>query len=136
MSKLSCCGGACALFCALPGACLPPVDPQTLTEHLLEPVRSIEFADQINDWEQLDDQHVVLRSSSQNQYLITLRSRCLGLNWARNVGVTMSNNTIWAGFDALTVDGNQCEIEMINPLGSPRTLSTSATRSAGSAPGS
>jgi hypothetical protein len=124
------------LFCALPAASLPPVDPQALTEHLLEPVRSIESADQINDWEQLDDQHVVLRSSSQNQYLITLKSRCLGLNWARNVGVTMSNNTIWAGFDALTVDGNQCEIEMINPLGSPRTLSTSATMSAGNAPGS
>ncbi|MCZ6709553.1 MAG: DUF6491 family protein [Gammaproteobacteria bacterium] len=121
MTNLSLCVGACALFCALPAASLPPVDghTQALAERLLEPVRSIESANQINDWEQLDDQHVVLRSSSQNQYLITLKSRCLGLNWARNVGVTMSNNTIWAGFDAITVDGNQCEIKMINPLESP-----------------
>ncbi len=121
MSIIRYCIGACALLCALPALSLPPTHEhaQALPQRLLEPVRSIESAHKINDWEHLDDQHVVLRLSSQDQYLITLKSRCLGLNWARNVGVTMSNNTIWAGFDVITVDGDQCEIEMINPLGSP-----------------
>jgi hypothetical protein len=105
----------------LPAVALPPAteQAQVVPEDLLEPVRSIESADRISGWEHLDDQHVLLRLSAQDQYLITLKSRCLGLNWARNVGVTMSNNTIWAGFDAITVDGNQCEIELINPVGSP-----------------
>jgi hypothetical protein len=109
------------LFCGLPAFGLPPAaeHSKAMQERLLEPVRSIESANRISGWEHLDDQHVVLRLSAQDQYLITLRNRCLGLSWALNVGVTMSNNTIWAGFDAITVDGNQCEIELINPMGSP-----------------
>jgi len=98
-----------AAGCALTSLALP----------LRAPVRSIESANQISGWEQVDNQHVVLRFSPQDQYLLTLRNPCLGLNWGRNVGVTMSNNTIWAGFDAITVDGNQCEIETIHPLGTP-----------------
>ena len=111
MPRFRYCVSLCALMFALPALGLP--------ERLLEPVRSIEAADRISGWEQVDDQHVLLRLSPQDQYLVTLRSPCLGLNWARNVGVTMSNNTIWAGFDAITVDGNQCEIERINPVGNP-----------------
>ena len=124
MSGFRYCIAVCALF-ALPALGLPPtadhasVLVEDLVEDLLAPVRNIESADRISGWEHLDDQHVVLRLSAEDQYLITLRRQCLGLNWARNVGVTMSNNTIWAGFDAITVDGNQCEIESINPLGSP-----------------
>jgi hypothetical protein len=115
--------GICALAC-VPGALgLPPASKlagHTVTgERLLAPVRSIESADRISGWEQLDEQHVVLQLNAEDHYLITLKSRCLGLNWAQNVGVTMSNNTIWAGFDAITADGNQCEIELINPVGSP-----------------
>jgi len=102
-----------SLCWALSAAGLPP------SQRLLDPVSSIEAADRISGWEHLDDQHVVLRLSPQDEYLITLKSRCLGLNWGRNVGVTMSNNTIWAGFDAITVDGNQCEIETINPVELP-----------------
>ena len=115
--------GICALACATGALGLPPATDlggHTATgERLLAPVRSIESADRISGWEQLDDQHVVLQLNAEDHYLITLKSRCLGLNWAQNVGVTMSNNTIWAGFDAITADGNQCEIELINPVGSP-----------------
>ena len=114
MSALRNCIALSAVLGAATVLALPPA--QTVQERLLEPVRSIESADRISGWEQLDDQHVVLRLSADDEYLITLKSRCLGLNWARNVGVTMSNNTIWAGFDAITVDGNQCEIETINPV--------------------
>jgi hypothetical protein len=121
MFGLKHCIGLCGLVLALPAASLPPAPelPPTSHQHLLEPVRSIESAHQIKDWEHLDDRHVVLHLGPQDQYLVTLKSRCLGLNWARNVGVTMSNNTIWAGFDAITADGNHCKIERINPVGSP-----------------
>ena len=121
MSGFRSCIGLFALCCALPVFGLPPKTEHAsaLLQHLQEPVQNIESANRINDWEQLDDQHLVLRLGPQDRYLITLKNRCVGLSWARNVGVTMSDNTIWAGFDAITVDGNQCEIETINPVGSP-----------------
>lgn len=83
------------------------------------PVPSIPGAHRINGWQHLDDQHVMLRVDSTAGYLITLKSRCPGLSWAQNVAVTTSNNTIWAGFDAITVAGGQCEIATINPLSQP-----------------
>jgi hypothetical protein len=89
-----------------------------LTVSVQDPVPSIPTANRISAWEHLDDQHVMLRVGPAPEYLITLKSRCPGLSWTRDVAVTMSNHTIWAGFDAIIVAGTQCEIETINPLGS------------------
>ena len=84
-----------------------------------ESVRSIPDAQQISAWTTIDNQRVVINVNATDPYLLTLKQQCHGLGWAQNITVTMSNNTIWAGFDAITVDGNQCEIETINPVESP-----------------
>lgn len=80
------------------------------------PVTNIPAANQISAWQPLDQRHVVVSLGSQQSYLITLRKVCPGLTLARNVGVTMSNNTIWAGFDAITTDAMHCEIQHIERL--------------------
>lgn len=86
---------------------------------LRDPVSSIPAANRIEGWARVDDTRVVLQLGSQTRYLLTLREECIGLGFARNVSVTMSNNTIYAGFDAITADGEQCEIRTINPLATP-----------------
>lgn len=80
------------------------------------PVPSIPFAHRISTWQPLDTSHVLVSVDSQDRYLLTLREICPGLNYARNVGVTMSNNTIWAGFDAVTTDSMHCDIKRIDRL--------------------
>ncbi len=109
-----------AALLTVPAGALPPAEDATgrLAAALAAPVRSIPMANRINGWEQLDNQHVVLRLDDHD-YLITLKDQCPGLTWAQAVAVTMSNNTIWAGFDAITADGWQCPIERINPLARP-----------------
>ncbi len=102
---------------AAPLAALPPADPDPAS--LLragEPVTSIPSADGVRNFEALDEAHVML-STAGNRYLLTLNRDCFGLRWARHVGVTASGNTIWAGFDAVTADGEACAIREIHRLG-------------------
>jgi hypothetical protein len=100
-----------------PAAALPPAAPDS--EALLrtaEPVTNIPTAGGIEDFRPLDDEHVMLSLASDRHYLLTLNRECLGLRWARHVGVTVSDDAIWAGFDALTADGEACPIREIHLL--------------------
>lgn len=96
------------------------------------PVQSIPQADRITDWTTVDGQRVMV-NNAQNSFLLTLKHQCHGLAWAQNVTVSMSNNTIWAGFDAIRADGQQCPIERIWRMDEG---SSAGIRSAGSAPDS
>ena len=92
---------------------LPEVSPETEGNS----VPSIPSANRISAWKPLDTRRVLVSLDSSERYLLTLRTACPGLNYARSVGVTMSNNTIWAGFDAITTDSTVCEIARIDQLG-------------------
>lgn len=101
-------------------AALPPVQPDPAALQVLgEPVPSIPTADEVRDFELLDEGHVLLSTGEEKRYLITLEPDCLGLRFARHVGVTTSDNTIWAGFDSLTADGEACSIREIHLMRRP-----------------
>jgi hypothetical protein len=105
-----------ALVAAPVSALPPPGDtPAALLEEG-EPVISIPAADAIRDFHALDNEHVMLELEAGQHYLLTLNRQCVGLRWARHVGVTASQNTIWAGFDVLTADGEACPIHTIHRL--------------------
>lgn len=106
---------------AVPSAvALPPAheDPAALLDegHLVE---RIPTADQVQAFQPLDNEHVMLSTGSETHYLLTLSRGCFGLRWARHIGVTASDNAIWAGFDALTADGEACPIRTIHRLDRP-----------------
>jgi hypothetical protein len=86
-----------------------------------EPVASIPGANSINGWSTLDNQQVLVNLDEQNVYLLKLKHQCHGLGWAQDISVSMSNNTIWAGFDAIRADGRICPIHSIRKL-SPEAL--------------
>lgn len=110
---------ALAVFLVPSALALPPVQPDSAARQLLgEPVTNIPTADEVRDFELLDAAHVMLSKDEEQRYLLTLDRECFGLRWARHVGVTTSDNTIWAGFDALTADGEACsilEIHLMQP---------------------
>ena len=81
-----------------------------------KPVRSIQGADAISGWSHIDNQRVLLNLDEKSTYLLTLKYQCHGLAWAQNVTVTMSNNTIWAGFDEIHADGLACPIRSIQKI--------------------
>jgi hypothetical protein len=73
------------------------------------------------NWAPLDNQRVLVNLDEKNSYLLTLKHQCHGLAWAQNISVSMSNNTIWAGFDAIEADGRACPIDSIERI-DPRRL--------------
>lgn len=106
--------GLMAAAASLSAAALPPAhDAETLMQSG-QPVPSIPTASGIAAFTTLDDEHVMLSLSDNQHYLLTLNRECFGLRWARHVGVTVSDNAIWAGFDALTADGTACPIREIH----------------------
>lgn len=111
-----------AIFTVLLTALALPAQALTPAGEVGEPVLSIDSADQISDWSALDNKHVLLNMHGDDTYLITLNQQCPGLTWARNVTVSMSNNTIWAGFDAIKADGLACPIERISKVSAQELL--------------
>ena len=81
-----------------------------------ESVRNIEAANGISGWEHIDNQRVLVNVDEKSSYLLTLKHQCHGLAWAQNVTVTMSDNTIWAGFDSIRADGLACPIHRIEKI--------------------
>ena len=80
------------------------------------PVNKIPFADRISDWRAVDKRHLVVSTSPSTSYLLTLRRDCHTLSFASRLGVSSSNNTVYAGFDYVTSDGQRCAIQRINEL--------------------
>jgi hypothetical protein len=109
---------SCALVLTAGAAlALPPPapDPSALLSSA-ERVSSIPGARGSLDFRPLDNAHVMLSAPGDRRYVLTLNRDCVGLRWARHVGVTVSGDTIWAGFDALTADGEACQIREIHLL--------------------
>ena len=81
-----------------------------------KPVKKIQRASDIVNWQALDRRHLIVTLNSNRDYLLTLRNTCVNLHSAARLGVSSSNNTIYAGFDYITADGQRCSIQQINRL--------------------
>ncbi len=101
-----------------------------MTVHALLPagadVKKIPFASNLDGWHAIDNRHVILTFTPAKNYLLTLNRDCHGLNFASHLGVTTSNDAIYAGFDYITADGRRCGIQTINRLS--REQKTALTR--------
>jgi len=80
------------------------------------PVKKIPFASQIEGWKVLDKKRIIVSRSPLKNYLVTLRRDCHQLGFTRTVGISSSNNAVYAGFDHLTVKGQRCPISAINEI--------------------
>jgi hypothetical protein len=70
-----------------------------------------------NTWEALDNRRLVLSQHSRSDSFLLILSRdCYALPAAQRVGVSASNSTVYAGFDYITADGEQCAIQTIQRL--------------------
>lgn len=86
------------------------------------PVKKITRASDIDSWQVIDRTHVVLSLSANRNYLLTLRQNCTALAVSRQLGISSSNNTVYAGFDYITADGQRCGIQAISRLSKDEVL--------------
>ena len=79
-------------------------------------VDSISAVSSGGTWEVLDYQHVVVTLDTQQRYLLTLTHMCPKLAIAAELGISASGDTVYAGFDYITADGERCLIKGISRL--------------------
>ena len=77
------------------------------------PVKKIVFASGIDAWQAVDHRRLILSASPTKHYLVTLTRESHQLPFAQHVGFSASNNTIYSGFDHITVDGVRFGIKNI-----------------------
>lgn len=80
------------------------------------PVTSMPGASAIQDWAAEDNLNVLVEIAEEGVFRLTFTEVCYNLRWANNIGLSGSQNKVWAGFDYLTVDGQRCSIGTINRL--------------------
>ena len=90
----------------------------TLTEYLDTGtnIDRIVSAHSLNAFSSLDRQYLLLAEGSKRHYLLNLGEACYSLNWADQINISQSNDTIHAGFDYISVNGARCEIGAIRTI--------------------
>lgn len=78
-----------------------PVDSFTMFRH--------------DSWVPIDRNQLVLYTSINDAYLLTVTGPCYELPYAQTVGVTTTGNTV-SKFDSVLVRGNRCPITEIQPI--------------------
>lgn len=80
------------------------------------PVTSMPGASEIQAWAPIDTLNVLVQIAEEGIFRLTFTEACYNLRWADNIGLSGSQNQVWAGFDYLTADGQRCSIGSINRL--------------------
>lgn len=86
------------------------------TPYLGAPVEEFPFWS-LYKWQLVGPLKVVVWSTIKDAYLVTVRSPCSRLEWARGISVTSKQtHVVSARFDEVRVDGDRCQIEQIQPI--------------------
>jgi hypothetical protein len=80
------------------------------------PVDRITYLGHYDSWQALAPYQLVLWTTINDAYLITVASPCENLQFAQRIAITTTSNTLYAGFDAVVVKGWRCMITQIRPV--------------------
>lgn len=90
------------------------------TPYLEAPVDEFPFWS-LYKWQLVAPDKVVVWSTINDAYLVTVAEPCAGLEWARDIGVTSQQpRRISRRFDYVTFGRERCHIEQIRPIDSAR----------------
>jgi len=97
-------------------AASPSAPPSEITQLAGIEVDSIRGIESLTNWTTLDTQHLTLVVNNADHYLLRLQNRCEHLRGAQLVGISMTNQEIWADYDHVAADGYECRIDRITRL--------------------
>ena len=91
---------------------------QFIVSEKLEELNQI-TAFRFDSWSSLGQEHLIISTSFNRPYLISLRNSCFDLNTANVIGINNTGSTLHAKFDSITVPksiGQKCFIKSIYKL--------------------
>jgi hypothetical protein len=84
--------------------------------HAGAPVERINTYTGLDRWQSLAADKLVIWTSVNRVFLLTLRAPCSGLEFQQVIAITSSNNIIDRSFDRVQVDGLSCYLSEIRPI--------------------
>jgi len=103
---------AATLFTSIAGNALTPSEFKLAGTQ----IDRITSAHSITAYSSLDRQFLLLAEGKKRHYLLNLGNACHKLAWAEHINISRSDDTIYAGFDYVSVDGTRCEIGEIRQI--------------------
>ena len=110
------------LLTGLLGGCATTVVPKQVSdserrEQFLHyagpPIESVTYLQHYYAWRPLGNLQLVLWTTINDAYLLSVLPPCVGLDFADGISVTSSSNTITRGVDAVRFDHQYCYISQI-----------------------
>jgi len=100
---------------------LPPrQDPATVraryASYAGEPVDRITWLGHFDSWESLGDNQLLIFTTPNDAYLLSVTPPCTDLNFVQSIAVTSTGPTISARLDSVIVKGWRCPIAQIRPV--------------------
>lgn len=84
--------------------------------YLQEPVEQFKFWSMYK-WQLVGPDKVVVWTTIDDAYLLTVETPCMQLQWARDLGVTsQASHTVMRRMDAVVVGDDRCRILEIRPV--------------------
>jgi hypothetical protein len=94
-------------------------DAQTLARYMDyagEPVQSFSYLGRFDNWHALGRDKLVVWTSVNNAYLLTVQEPCRELQFANSIGLTTTTSSVQSGFDYVRVGQDRCLITEIRPV--------------------
>ena len=104
--------------CAMPGAYRErrDADLERFEKHAGQPVDRINAFMGVDRWRLLSTDKLVIWTSVNRAYLMTLRGPCSGLEFQQAIGISSTNKVIDRRFDKIHFENQLCYIGEIRPV--------------------
>jgi hypothetical protein len=85
-----------------------------------EPIDRFTWLGRYYSWESLGNNQLVLHTTPNDAYLLTVSPPCNDLNFAQAIGLTSTGNTVTVRLDSVRVKRWSCPIAQIRPVDAAR----------------
>jgi hypothetical protein len=80
------------------------------------PVESFTYLGHFDDWQSLSDTQLVVWTTFNEPYLITVRPPCIDLQFTQHIGLTSTAGTVTNNLDSVILEHQRCQITQIRPI--------------------
>jgi len=89
---------------------------QQYLQYAEAPVDSFTYLGHFDDWRALSDTQLVVWTTFNEPYLITVRPPCINLQFAQHIGLTSTSGTVSNHLDSVILEHQRCQITQIRPV--------------------
>jgi len=110
----------CALNVVACASIAPGSKDQDVLEHYVRyadaPVQHFTYLGRFDSWRALSQSELVVWTTPNDAYLLSVVQPCIGLQFANRIGVSSTAGTVDRGLDSVLVDRQRCPIAQIRRI--------------------